>query len=103
MVSELADFARRLEQQLTAFEKLHMDELARIQEQLDAYLKVQNDELEMLRTELRQLQDRIAAMNDPEPAASATPPLARPEAEAPTLTRRDLITGNVRSLYQRRG
>ncbi len=101
MVSELQDLARRLEQQIISFEKLHADEMKRFQEQFETIQRLQNDELQMLRKELKQLQDEVALLQaqEPEPEPKATP-LAPPEIPSPraelTITRRELITGNLR-------
>lgn len=94
MHSSLDDLARRLEQQITSFQKLHADELNRLQEQLDTYRRVQNDELEMLRDELKQLKDEIALLE----ISVAEPPADMPSTPQPRmLTRRDLLTGNLRA------
>ena len=91
MIAELEDTARRLEQQITSFEKLHTDELQRFAEQLAAYCKLQTDELQMLRAELQQFADEIARLKaaEAERAESAATPVVL------TLTRRDLLTGHV--------
>ena len=91
MQTRLDDLARRLEQQITSFQKLHADELNRLQEQLDTYRRLQNDELEMLRDELKQLKEEMAhrqANVTETPAETLAGPQPR------TLTRRDLLTGN---------
>ncbi len=96
MISELELQARRLEQQLAAFEKLHADEMQRFEEQLAAYRRLQSDENQMLREQLQQLKDEIAALKDREAAAGAGSPEARPAAPVEwTVTRRDIITGNI--------
>jgi hypothetical protein len=106
VLSEIETLARRLEQQITSFEKLHTDELARFQEQLAAYQRLQNDELEMLRAELNRLKEEIAGLKAQEPPAEVVAHPALPvSTHAPTepteayatltLTRRDLLTGNL--------
>ncbi len=97
MLSELQELARRLEQQVTAFEKLHTDEMKRFQEQFETLSRLQNDELAMLRKELKQLQDEVARLQsqEPEPPRVVAPPDTLPARAALTLTRRDLITGNL--------
>ena len=82
--------ARRLEQQIAAFEKLHGDELKRFEAQLAAYRQMQSDELQMLRGQLAALQDEIRRAGD----MPATTP-DEPAAVALKLSRRDLITGKL--------
>ena len=94
MPTRLDDLARRLEQQITSFQKLHADELNRLQEQLDTYRRLQNDELEMLRDELKQLKEEMALLQANVTETPAEPP---PAPQPPTLTRRDLLTGNFHS------
>lgn len=103
MLSEIQDLARRLEQQLIAFERLHADELKRFQDQLATYQRLQNDELQMLRDELKQLKEESARLQA-ESAAPAieTPPQVPPSQVELTITRRDLLTGKLPSLNQRR-
>ncbi len=97
MLSELQELARRLDQQVTAFEKLHADEMKRFQEQFETLSRLQNDELAMLRKELKQLQEEVARLQaqEPEPPHVMMPPDTPPVRAALTLTRRDLITGNL--------
>ncbi len=99
MLSELEDLARRLEQQILSYEKLHADEMKRFEEQLATYRHLQDDELQMLRDELKQLKGEIEHLKlaEPEDAAAQTmsqpaPPAAR---AALTLTRRELLTGKI--------
>jgi replication fork clamp-binding protein CrfC len=99
VLSELEDLSRRLEQQISSYEKLHADEMKRFEEELAAYRRLQNDELQMLRDELKQLKDEIEGLSrDESPSASA--PSAGP-AEPPaayvdtTVTRRELLTGKI--------
>ncbi len=94
MQSSLQELARRLEQQITSFEKLHADELNRVQEQLDTYRRLQNDELQMLRDELKQLKDEIALLKA-DPVEAPAP--AAPASGVRTFTRRELLTGEFRS------
>ncbi len=105
MISELEDSARRLDQQLVAFERLHTDELKRFQDQLETYRRLQNDELQMLRDEVKQLKDELARLRaqGPVPAAPPTVPHIPSGRVALTITRRDFITGNLRSPDHDRG
>ncbi len=98
MLSELQELARRLDQQVTAFEKLHADEINRFQQQFETLSRLQNDELVMLRKELKQLQDEVARLQaqEPEPPPAIVLPDAPPARVPLMLTRRDLITGNLR-------
>ena len=97
MLSETQDLARRLEQQLIAYEKMHADEIKRFQEQLANLQSVQSYELQMLRDELAQLKQELAALKEQEPEQ---PVQSAPDADAPrvemTITRRELLTGNLR-------
>ncbi len=112
MLSDLENLARRLEQQITSFEKLHADELARFQEQLATYQRLQNEELEMLHTQLNQLKAEVVhlraassvgmpeslpeAVPAPVPSVSVPTPVDPIEAYATlSITRRDLLTGNI--------
>lgn len=98
MLSELQELAHRLEQQVTSFEKLHVDEMKRFQEQFETLARLQNEELDMLRKELKQLQDEVARLQaeEPEPSSAGVPPGTPPARAALALTRRDLLTGNLR-------
>ncbi|MBI5302222.1 MAG: hypothetical protein HY868_08800 [Chloroflexi bacterium] len=64
MPAEIQDLARRLEQQLTAYEHLHTDELKRLQDQIAAFQHLQNDEFQMLRNELSQLKQALGAIEE---------------------------------------
>ncbi len=104
MIAELENLARRLEQQLASFEKLHADELKRFEEQLAAYRRLQNDELQMLRDELTQLKDEIALLKAAE-ARRAEEAASSESASGPvelTVTRRDFLTGSMPPFNQRR-
>jgi hypothetical protein len=97
VISELQDSARRFEQQITAFEKLHVDEMKRFQEQFGTLQRLQSDELQMLRDELQRLKAEIEALRTQEldqPREDPPPEMPLDEA-ARTLTRRELITGNI--------
>ncbi len=98
MLSELQELARRLEQQVTSFEKLHTDEMKRFQEQFETLSRLQDDELAMLRKELKQLQDEVARLQtqESEPPRVVVPPDTFPARPAFKLTRRDLLTGHLR-------
>lgn len=85
--------ARRLEQQIAAFEQLHADELKRFEEQLATYRRLQNDELQMLRDQLAALQDEIRMAGEAQAKQAA-----EPSPVALKITRRDLITGNLPTL-----
>lgn len=97
MFSELEDLARRLEQQLVSYERLHMDEMIKFQDQFQAFQRIQADELQMLRKELDQLKQEIAALKQEEmnraPAAMSSQ--AAPARREQTITRRDLLTGKI--------
>ncbi len=99
MLSELEVLARRLEQQIVSFGKLHADEMKRFEEQLATYRRLQDDELRMLHDELKQLQDEIAHLKQDD-LQVLTVPTTR-AAEPPTghanltLTRRELLTGKI--------
>jgi DNA-binding transcriptional MerR regulator len=100
--SEILDLARRLEQQLTVYAQLHASELGKIQEQLEQCRRLQNEELQMLRDELKQLKEECARL-ETEPAARITEPAP---SQAPrrielTITRRDLLTGNLPPFNQK--
>lgn len=102
MVSELHEMARRLEQQIAAFEKMHVDEMKRFQEQFEVYRQLQNDELEMLRRELARLKDDLAQYQAADSPAETTPPVVPSPHVALEMTRRDFITGPLRPLNPRR-
>ena len=99
MFSELADLARRLEQQMVSYEKLHADEMKRFEQQLAAYRNLQNDELQMLRDELAQLKGEIEQLKQEESThetTSASMPTQPAVAHANlTVTRRELLTGKI--------
>ena len=61
---------RRFEQQLSAFEKLHANELNEFQEKLAAYMRLHADEVKLLREQLGELKQSLtkqALGNDPRP------------------------------------
>jgi hypothetical protein len=91
LLEEMESLARRLEQQLTAYEKLHVDEMKRFQEQFAALQRIQADELQMLRHELEQIKTEIAAVIESMPESG----VRDEEPSPPTLTRRDLLTGKM--------
>ena len=97
MLSETENLARRLEQQLTAYEKMHADEIKRFQEQLANLQSVQSYELQMLRDELAQLKQELAALKEQEPEqpAESAADTNSPRVEM-AITRRELLTGNFR-------
>ena len=92
MLEELETSARRLEQQLSAYEKLHTEEMKRFQEQFEAFQRIQADELQMLRKQLGQLEEEIAALKD---TVLRSMDENAPTSAEPTLTRRDLLTGKM--------
>ena len=96
MISELELQAKRLEQQLAAFEKLHADDLQRFEEQLATYRRLQNDEIQMLREQLQQFKSDIASLKErgASSGAAASPNQTAVPVEL-TVTRRDVITGNI--------
>ncbi len=107
MLSELEELARRLEQQILSYEKLHADEMKRFEEQLAAYRNLQNDELQMLRNELAQLKGEIEHLREGEPADDAKPAPNPPDPAVAGLatlavTRRELLTGKIPLPSQRR-
>ncbi len=93
MLEEIENLARRLEQQLVTYAKLHADEMNRFQEQFDAFQSIQADELQMLRQELAQLKQEIAEVK--ESVTQSMPAEGAPVSTEPTLTRRDLLTGKM--------
>ncbi len=100
MLADIEILARRLEQQITSFEKLHADEMKRFEEQFAVFQRLQNDELQMLRAELKQLQDEIARAKQEETEQAVTDRAAAPPKPADAkavlmITRRDLLTGNI--------
>jgi hypothetical protein len=72
---DLETQVRRLEQQLSAFEKLHANELKDFQEKLAAYMRLQADEVRQLHEQLAELrravEARTAAPVPPSPPANA--------------------------------
>ncbi len=103
MLSELEDLARRLEQQLISYEKLHADEMKRFQQQLAEYQRIQADELEMLRNELTQLKQEIALLKDSQAKQPLTAaPQPEPARVGSPITRRDLLTGNIPTFNPKR-
>jgi len=95
LLTELQELARRLEQQLSTYERMQVEELERFRKQWDALVQIQSDELRMLRDELNQLKQEIAAMQNPAEPADSPVQLAQPIEL--TITRRDFITGNYAS------
>ena len=64
---DLETHVQRFEQQLSAFEKLHADELKDFREKLAIYMRLHADEVKLLREELAEvkkaLDARLAAPN----------------------------------------
>lgn len=98
MLLDLNDSARRLEQQIASFEKLHSEELAHFQEQLETYQRLQNDEMKMLRDQLQRLKDQIAELQaqSVEPSEPAAP-------HRPGITRRDFLVSSLHSIEPKIG
>ena len=101
-MSDLDLQARRLEQQINAFERLHTDELHRFESELAAYRQLQADELNQLRGQLQRLTDEIAAIQAREAEAVANQPPAEMEPVQFGVSRRDLLTGNLPSFDPKR-
>jgi hypothetical protein len=67
---DLETQVRRFEQQLSAFEKLHADELKDFREKLAIYMRLHADEVKLLREELAEVKRALAArMSSPIPVA----------------------------------
>ena len=92
-MEELETLARRLEQQIAAYEKLHTEEIKRFQEQFEAFRRIQADELQMLRKQLAQLSEEIAAAKESISQSDADENAA--SSAEPAVTRRDLLTGKL--------
>lgn len=92
MLDEIENLARQLEQQLKTYEKMHGDEMRKFKEQFDAFQSIQADEFRMLRQELVQLKQEIAAVKE---SLAQSQSAADASASEPTLTRRDLLTGKM--------
>jgi len=93
LIEELEIQARRLEQQIIAYEKLHTDEIKRFQEQFEAFQRIQAEELQMLRKQLAQFAEEIAAVKEsPLQSNADESETASPQS---TLTRRDLLMGKL--------
>ena len=102
-MADLETQVRRFEQQIKAFEMLHTDELRRFEEQLATYRQLQADELNQLRGQLQRLNDDIAAIKAREAEAAAqNPPPADLEPVQLSVSRRDLLTGNIPSFTPKR-
>ena len=101
-MSDLDLQARRLEQQINAFERLHTDELQRFESQLAAYRQLQADELNQLRDQLRRLTENIAAIQSCEAEAAANHLPADLEPVQLGVSRRELLTGNMQSFSPKR-
>ena len=68
---------RRFEQQLSAFEKLHADELNEFQEKLAAYMRLHANEVKFLREQLSELKQSLkqqALSNDSRSQAADSEP-----------------------------
>ncbi len=97
MLSDLHESARRLEQQIASFEKLHTDELKRFQEQLETYQRLQNDELQMLRDQLKRFKDQIALLE------AQLPEQLPPVQHTPGVSRRDFLASTLKSIEPKIG
>jgi hypothetical protein len=71
--------ARRFEQQLQAFEKLHTQELQALEEKLIAYMRLHADEVRLLREQLDELRQALRTAAE----AGAGPIESRPAQPAP--------------------
>lgn len=99
----LESMLRRFEQQLTAFEKLHADELKGFEEKLATYMRLHADEVKFLREELAELRKELAAREEESGLTSSTvrsQSQARPPADhavepAARLNRRDFLSGSA--------
>ncbi len=99
-IAEADTLIRRFEQQLTAFEKLHTDEVKGMEEKLAIYKKLHADEVQLMREELARLKEQVQALkaqaaegNIPmEPPRKAPKPILSLRRRA-TLSRRDLLLG----------
>jgi hypothetical protein len=65
--------ARRFEQQLRAFEKLHAEELQALEARLAAYMRLHADEVKLLREQLDELRQVIRAATGQGSSAAAKP------------------------------
>lgn len=69
---DLETQVQRFEQQLSAFEKLHADELKDFQEKLEIYMRLHADEVKLLREELAEVKKALdARLNAPIAAHSS--------------------------------
>lgn len=93
MIEELELQARRLEQQISAYEKLHTEEFKRFQEQFEAFQRIQTDELQMLKKQLAQFAKEIAAIK--ESALQANAEASEMDSSESNLTRRDFLKGKL--------
>ncbi len=99
MLSDLQESARRLEQQITSFEKLHTDELKHFQEQLETYRRLQADELQMLRDQLKRFNEEIALLQ----AQQAEPPPVQAPPPTPGISRRDFLASTLKTIEPKIG
>jgi hypothetical protein len=100
MLSDLQESARRLDQQITSFEKLHGEELKKFQEQLETYQRLQNDEMQMLRDQLKRLKDEIVVLQT---QTVETPKPAMPLPHDPGISRRDFLVNTLHTIEPKRG
>ena len=100
MNSDLSEIARRLEQQIASFEKLHTEELKHFQEQLETYQRLQADELQMLRDQLNRFKDEITLLKAQQ-AEQGSP--AQPVPGTPGITRRDFLATTLKTIEPKHG
>jgi hypothetical protein len=96
VIAELKETAQ-IDHQLATYVKLHAEEMQRFQEQFAAFQRIQADELQMLQSELNQLKQEIALLEDKETKHTSVSPSSQGESARlePTLSRRDLLTGKI--------
>ncbi len=87
-LTEADALIQRFEQQLSAFEKLHADEVKGMEEKLALYRQLHADEVKMLHEELARLKDEVETLK----ARAAKANEASPPAVAP-VSRRELLLG----------
>ena len=93
MIEELEIQARRLEQQIAAYAKLHSEEIMRFQEQFAAFQRIQAEELQMLRKQIAQFAEEIAAVKESVSQSNADE--SEIASSQSTLSRRDLLMGKL--------
>ena len=69
---EILTKIRRLEQQLSAFEKLHKNELAEFERKLAIYKQLHKDEVKLLLEEVAKLKETVESQTTMPSAANST-------------------------------